>query len=1182
MTFCQLINAEYEYVNLHRDVSETELKQGREIRAGGKLAYVDSAVVRAVKFGRILIVEGIEKAERGIMPLLNNLLENREINLDDGTHIIPASRVSGKKFIEAHPLFRVVAIGIPIPPYKGFPLDPPFRSRFQARFLDSTRSALALSNSLKSEHIPDRPILEKLKNIILTIQESSEITDRVDSTFNKSAIPSFPQNSLQKLSFLDSFFPIPENLSSEQLSKLILVLHPLLTHSPFTIWGGLSHQFEKAGLGTLSSPHNAGTADGTGLLGYKAVKIVRLTSSTVTIPRSFSSYLQAHVMGWDISVIPPVFLSTSTSSTSSIIRCFADILGYEVETIHLYKELGGRELLMRRRITEDGDTTWEASPLIQGALEGRLVHLSGFDTIGPTGGSIARLLQDRETELWETRRIAGSAAEKEIKEGELSVAHSSFRVIATASRSLPHEDWLTEEHATMFLTIPSQPMDIFEEFQILSNTGASENHIRALLKFAESYRNTMTIGTGKGNRKLGTRTLYRIAKRLAAFHWDDDLHAILTRVLLADFLPVTERLNLDNLFSECQIRQQNTPYYGPPRITDTHLAFDIYKHSGEFSVQIPFFDPTQDPEGVPTLVPFVEHFYDNSLQTGLMKDIAVDLEILKDHVVLLGNQGTIKHVDSPLLKAIKHGRILIIDEADKAPEHVVSIFRSLAGQNELSLPNGQRVRSEKERASDIVVHPNFRMVLLANRPGYPFLGNHFLQVLGDNFSCHSIPNPDMLSERKLLSQLAPDMNEDILKRLVGVFQDLRRGYENGSLSYPYSLRELINLVRHMQAHPDDTLETSLRNIFDFDVHKYTMLEIVYDILERHGFKAPRKDIASDEQIQQIKDITFQPTGDTSLTGPKFGKEDPNNEPHTGGNTWAGGTGGRDTAGLGGRAGYMRLFLGHDIKQVPDKLKHQVPDKIKEEAREMARKELARRLEELNLEVHEAKGYSAILAAVESHIARLLDVLESLSAKEEERVWVKRQTDGELDDNRLIDGITGEKTVYKRRAFAQPELGQPQLNGSMYRFQYDGRLRRSLETGGTKFLASPVMIMETFARVKDKRKFLWDIYGHSGDEPSIPLLEASSVNEADRAQYWKVIEKMEMISQYTFAGDHTVEAIEKAVTEVAKYAADDWFVIAITDANFSRYNITSDDLRKAINKNTKVSVLGKSLDDVLDF
>ena len=64
-----MINSEYEYIALHRDVGETELKQGREIRKGGTLGYVDSAAVRAVKHGRVLILEGIEKAERGIMPV---------------------------------------------------------------------------------------------------------------------------------------------------------------------------------------------------------------------------------------------------------------------------------------------------------------------------------------------------------------------------------------------------------------------------------------------------------------------------------------------------------------------------------------------------------------------------------------------------------------------------------------------------------------------------------------------------------------------------------------------------------------------------------------------------------------------------------------------------------------------------------------------------------------------------------------------------------------------------------------------------------------------------------------------------------------------------------------------------------------------------------------------------------
>ena len=46
-------------------------------------------------------------------------------------------------------------------------------------------------------------------------------------------------------------------------------------------------------------------------------------------------------------------------STSSLVRTFARLLGYELDAVHLYKELGGRELVMRRQVEEDGATTWK-------------------------------------------------------------------------------------------------------------------------------------------------------------------------------------------------------------------------------------------------------------------------------------------------------------------------------------------------------------------------------------------------------------------------------------------------------------------------------------------------------------------------------------------------------------------------------------------------------------------------------------------------------------------------------------------------------------------------------------------------------------------------------------------------------------------------------------------------------
>lgn len=72
----ELTNGEVEYLALTRDTTEADLKQRREIHLGTAY-YVDQCAVRAAIEGRVLVLEGIEKAERNVLPVLNNLLENR-------------------------------------------------------------------------------------------------------------------------------------------------------------------------------------------------------------------------------------------------------------------------------------------------------------------------------------------------------------------------------------------------------------------------------------------------------------------------------------------------------------------------------------------------------------------------------------------------------------------------------------------------------------------------------------------------------------------------------------------------------------------------------------------------------------------------------------------------------------------------------------------------------------------------------------------------------------------------------------------------------------------------------------------------------------------------------------------------------------------------------------------------
>lgn len=144
MAAAELFNWEVEYMPITRDTTEADLKQRREI-VGDSVRYFDQAPVRAAVQGRVLVLDGIENAERNVLPCLNNLLENREMALDDGSFLsnklspqaldaaasAAADTAGAARIVPVHPDFRVIALGLPVPPFPGRTLDPPLRSRFQ-------------------------------------------------------------------------------------------------------------------------------------------------------------------------------------------------------------------------------------------------------------------------------------------------------------------------------------------------------------------------------------------------------------------------------------------------------------------------------------------------------------------------------------------------------------------------------------------------------------------------------------------------------------------------------------------------------------------------------------------------------------------------------------------------------------------------------------------------------------------------------------------------------------------------------------------------------------------------------------------------------------------------------------------------------------------------------------------
>lgn len=118
------------------------------------------------------------------------------------------------------------------------------------------------------------------------------------------------------------------------------------------------------------------------------------------------------------------------------------------------------------------------------------------------------------------------------------------------------------------------------------------------------------------------------------------------------------------------------------------------------------------------------------------------------------------------------------------------------------LSDGRRIvsslTSNIDNSNNILLHPDFKMIILANRPGFPFLGNDFFGALGDLFSTHTVDNPSVENEIQLLKQYGPNVNEKIIFKLVKAFGKLRNMADQGLVSYPYSTREVVNIVKHLE------------------------------------------------------------------------------------------------------------------------------------------------------------------------------------------------------------------------------------------------------------------------------------------------------------------------------------------------------------------------------------------------
>ena len=861
LSYCELTRREVEYLSLSRDTTESELKQRREI-VDGSGVYSDQPAVRAALGGRVLLLDGIERAERNVLPLIHNLLENREMRLEDGRFLLSADRfdrlqaelsadsIRDMGLERVHEEFRVIALGLPVPPYRGHTLDPPLRSRFQARLiadppfqelLDSVTQTLPdLSPGQARSFLSVLYSLHRMNNTSENANRDIMPTANIDIPFHQvvSVLRDVESSLIGYNRALYYLLPLMEYDS--KLRDLVL---------------SLSKRFKLQALTHTPAPH-------TPIAPYLQTGAV-LTEYHTGVLRE----LERLCGQGDIAVV-----GGRGSGKSMLVDILSRRLMRETTEIFCYRDMTARDLL-QQRLTDraTGNTGWRHSPLVEAAIAGRIAVLDGLHRLDPgTLASLQSLVTHRLASLPDGSRLvpADQHSRDQLTEGVYPV-HPQFRIIGISEPPAPTQatpnKWLGSEGLSMFRVVSLPELTPATELSIIQTLHPAlkgDPRVSQLVHLAGTLRGSKNDTTSQSlAQSLSTRQLLRLASRLSG-DANASLAALVKKACLYRFLTPLARNTLEEQLIRHSIAET-------AERVDTPVSWSVATREGE----------TRSAEEL-ALVPDIL-FYDNEQQERVLSAMLSDY-LSGEHLLLVGNQGVgknkladrllqrlsrpreyiqlhrdssvqslttqpvlregrLEYLDSPLVTAVRKGYTLVVDEADKAPLHVSSVLKGLAEGRGINLPDGRRVlpsnRSvgSKESAEQCIpVHPDFRMIVLANRPGFPFMGNNFFANMGDLFSTHAVDNPDFSSELSLIRSYAPSLSDDVINRLLAVMQELRTMADTGRLRYPYSTRESVAIARHLALFPEEGLANAVRNVFDFDSFDKDTQKLLIQVLHKHG------------------------------------------------------------------------------------------------------------------------------------------------------------------------------------------------------------------------------------------------------------------------------------------------------------------------------------------------------------
>ena len=464
----------------------------------------------------------MERVERNVLPVLNNLLENREAQLEDGRflmapgrwdHLVNSSSAEEMEkagLIRVDEFFRVIALGLPVPLFRGAPLDPPLRSRFQARqvehspYYDMRAACMAATSNEK--------LVDELLSVgyALNTEEARDLGVGVFPADMAPRVAPLIGPITTPYSMFHRLFPFDSGMLGESGVKSVNgIISRMDMQKETEINRDLSIAEVKMKNDKKVEIEFSGPASGFFSRSDNATKLEFETTGTAGTLENDNFY----AAGGRSAQLASIMMSISAGDVAiighrgvgkqTIAREVARLLGQKTEPVLLYQDMSARDLLQQRGTDADGDTVWRYAPLVTAALEGRIAIVDGLDRLFPgTLALLHRLTQDREitlhdgTRLVDENRYNATREALELSEGEMDARgikriHPAFRIIALAEPPTTKHQWLMPEIVPGFIWHQLEPFPQNEESMLLNKMlGIDTQVAQQMTRLAHNLRSS--------------------------------------------------------------------------------------------------------------------------------------------------------------------------------------------------------------------------------------------------------------------------------------------------------------------------------------------------------------------------------------------------------------------------------------------------------------------------------------------------------------------------------------------------------------------------------------------------------------------------------------------------------------------------------------------------------------------